>query len=82
MVPKAGLEPARDEALVSKTSMSTNSITWAVYFNFDLQNQKKWWAERDSNPRSRRQRIYSPPHLTALESAQIFKKNRKVKTFL
>ena len=40
MVPKAGLEPARDEALVSKTSMSTNSITWAVYFNFDLQNQK------------------------------------------
>ena len=40
MVPKAGLEPARDEALVSKTSMSTNSITWAVYFNSDLQNQK------------------------------------------
>lgn len=28
-----------------------------------------WWAERDSNPRRRSQGIYSPPHLTALESA-------------
>jgi|GEM_PF-2876534 hypothetical protein len=29
MVPKGGLEPPCDKALVSKTSMSTNSITWA-----------------------------------------------------
>lgn len=40
----------------------------------------KWWAERDSNPRSRRQGIYSPPHLTALESAQLIKKIER-KTF-
>ncbi len=26
-----------------------------------------WWAGRDSNPRRLSQRIYSPPHLTALE---------------
>lgn len=41
----------------------------------------QWWAERDSNPRSRRQGIYSPPHLATLESAREKKKiqNRKYK---
>ena len=30
-----------------------------------------WWAGRDSNPRRRSQRIYSPPQLTALVSAHV-----------
>ena len=31
-----------------------------------------WWAEVDSNHRSRRRQIYSLIHLAALESAHIF----------
>lgn len=31
-----------------------------------------WWAEVDSNHRSRRRQIYSLIHLAALESAHLF----------
>ena len=31
-----------------------------------------WWAEVDSNHRSRRRQIYSLIHLAALESAHVF----------
>ena len=34
--------------------------------------QKKVWGEEDSNLRSRRQQIYSLPHLAALESPRFF----------
>ena len=45
-----------------------------------VNHQIEEWAVVDSNHRSRRQRIYSPPHLAALETAQAkmaFKKNLK-----
>lgn len=35
-------------------------------------NTRFWWAEVDSNHRSRRRQIYSLIHLAALESAHIF----------
>lgn len=31
----------------------------------------RWWGEEDSNLRRLRQQIYSLPHLTALEPAQL-----------
>ena len=34
-------------------------------------NTRFWWAEVDSNHRSRRRQIYSLIHLAALESAHI-----------
>ena len=35
-------------------------------------NTRFWWAEVDSNHRSRRRQIYSLIHLAALESAHMF----------
>ena len=35
-------------------------------------NTRFWWAEVDSNHRSRRRQIYSLIHLAALESARIY----------
>ena len=47
------------------------------YFVMDKKSRIKiirlfWWAEVDSNHRSRRRQIYSLIHLAALESAHIF----------
>ena len=41
-----------------------------------------WWAVRDSNPRRRSQWIYSPPHLTALVTAQNLKNYDSTKLYL
>ena len=35
-------------------------------------NTRFWWAEVDSNHRSRRRQIYSLIHLAALESARVY----------
>ena len=40
-----------------------------------------WWEVVDSNHRSRRQRIYSPPHLAALETSLIKLKNQLLHWF-
>ena len=51
-------------------------------FEFTLKNKKAlfrvffWWEVVDSNHRSRRQRIYSPPHLAALETSPMKLKNQ------
>ena len=37
-----------------------------------MNKMRFWWAEVDSNHRSRRRQIYSLIHLAALESAHIF----------
>ncbi len=82
MVPRKRLELLHRKATASKTVVSTNSTTWASknkvlqrhiqetdiqkFFEFMYLFVFKWWAGRDSNPRRRSQRIYSPPHLTTL----------------
>ena len=55
---------------------------WVIFYRFYAFMQQKtallwikmrfWWAEVDSNHRSRRRQIYSLIHLAALESAHIF----------
>ena len=71
MVPRKRLELLHRKATASKTVVSTNSTTWASMIELRNMYFLKWWAGRDSNPRSRRQRIYSPPHLTTLVPTQI-----------
>ena len=72
--------------LLSQDSHIYHSTTWANLLGRETKNKIligedhfeswifhkywEWWAGQDSNLRSRRQRIYSPPHLTALEPTQ------------
>ena len=58
------------------------ALFWMIFHRFYAFMQRKnaflrikmrfWWAEVDSNHRSRRRQIYSLIHLAALESAHIF----------
>ena len=66
----------RSEEVCMKESeiiASRISIRWANFIFLSAKFKAiawNWWAVRDSNPRRRSQGIYSPPHLTALVTAQ------------
>lgn len=61
-----GLRVGCDRSILQSFSQEERVRMPLTLFYGEVQNHL-WWAGRDSNPRSRRQRIYSPPHLTALE---------------
>ena len=76
---ETGLEPA------TYSLEGCRSTKWAIpAFNcVNLGLQHKLWGEEDSNLRRLSQQIYSLPHLTALESPQLYfkiLKNKKVIT--
>ena len=61
------------ETAMQKTDLKNAANYWSsnkktLQIFFDLQC---WWGKVDSNHRSRRQQIYSLPHLTALEFPHI-----------
>ena len=63
----------------ARSAVESEEIPATVQFSAKPETERRreylsWWGKVDSNHRSRRQQIYSLPHLTALEFPQILYK--------